>query len=104
MKFQTRKDKIIEEQKARIESLEQRLFSDYYKRPMIIEQQREIITIGCHHFLEDGMSVEQVKEIIARDMANELKKFIEYDIEDGSVRDYRPYPLVTGYLKVGVRR
>ena len=49
MKFKTRKDKIIEEQKARIKELEdsQSAFMARFNRPLIIEQQREIIKVGC---------------------------------------------------------
>ena len=107
MTFKTRKDKIIEEQKARIESLEEKVFESHLRRPTIIEQNRDIITVGCKQFLEDGMSVELAKEIIARNMAKELEKFIEYDMEDGAVRNGRngrPYPIIAGYLHVALRK
>jgi len=105
MKFMTKKDKIIEEQKARIKELEdsQSAFMARFNRPIIIEQQREIIKVCCSQLLENGMPVDYAKEAIAHNMANELQRFIEYEIEDGTSENGRPYPLITGYLNVAIR-
>jgi hypothetical protein len=110
MKFMTKKDKIIEEQKARIKELEdsQSAFMARFNRPIIIEQQREIIKVCCSQLLENGMPVDYAKKEIAHKMANELQRFIEYEIEDGISKDgayknSRPYPLITGYLNVAIQ-
>jgi len=89
--IKTKKDK-------RIEELEEQLRYTYFKQPMIIENRGNVLTVASKVCLEDMMPVEYAKDKISRDMAENLKEYITYDVEQYS----NGKKALSGYLKIVV--
>ena len=51
-------------------------------KPQIHTVERDVFPVRSCVLLEENMPVEYAKEMIARQMANSLRPFIEYDVKD----------------------
>lgn len=82
----------------RIEELEKLLVASNFKRPSIISTQQNVVCVGAKQTINEYMTIEYAKELIAQKMVEEVKKQITYDIEEvGSGKGER---VLTGYLTV----
>ena len=81
----------------RIEELETKLATMYYKHPQIIEQRCNVVAVAASRELEYEMPVEVAKRLVAGEMVKYLEPHIHYDVED-----YKGKKILKGYLKVVV--
>lgn len=79
--IKTRKDKQIEELKETNKCLQERLARTYFKHPQIITTHGNVISLGAGQELEEGMSVDYAKRMIAEKLVNSAMDFIHYDLE-----------------------
>lgn len=86
--LKTNKDK-------RIEALENQLSGMYLKHPHIITTQGNVISLGAAQVLEDGMSADYAKQIVARKLVDGAVEFIHYDLEQHGEKI-----MLKGYIQV----
>ena len=91
--IKTKKDK-------RIEYLESLVMAQQYKRPTIIQQAKDIQTLGASIILERDMSIEYAKREVTRRLIEDAEQNIYYDVED----DNRGNKILRGYLRVVIER
>ena len=91
--IKTKKDK-------RIEELEKRLDSMYFKHPQIITTQGNVICLCATQILEEGMPSDYAKRKIAEKLVDEAIKFIHYDLEQhGRKLMFKGYIQIVTYGK-----
>lgn len=91
--IKTKKDK-------RIEYLESLVMAQQYKRPTIIQQAKDIQTLGASIILERDMPIEYAKREVTRRLIEGAEQNIYYDVED----DNRGNKILRGYLRVVIER
>lgn len=96
--IKTKKDKEIEELRSKLDMM-------YFKHPHIVTTQGNVIALGATQIIEDGMSAEYAKQMIARKLVDEAIKYIHYDLEQYLGQD-GIQNVLKGYIQVviyGVR-
>jgi len=90
--FKTKKDK-------RIEELEKQLSAVYMRTPKVVECKSNVVTLTSSVVIDD-VPVEFLKEKLARNMVDEVKKHMRFDIDD--ITEDRNTKVLRGTIRVVV--
>ena len=92
-RIKTKKDK-------RIEYLENLLMAQTYKRPTVIQQEKDVQRVSASVILEPDMPISYAKRVVNMRMADVVEENIYFDVEDDKMGN----KILRGYLNIVIER
>lgn len=94
--------KLLKNFKTKKQLCEEIAYLKGMQRTPIMQVERNIMKVRSCITIDErsiGMPMEYAKKQIARNLADELEQFIQYDIQDG---EYRECKVITGTLNIAI--